>query len=249
VISGTHAETLRAGRLVWTHSHNDYVQRRPLDDALANGFRSVEADIWLDDGDLWVAHYPVAYVGTLSKLYLEPLQKLVNRRGSVYGDGVPEYLWIDIKSHDPALRPLLRAQLARYPMLRGPRPMVIAVLTGDEESKAAYMLEPGEPFASRDSNLLHESDPPGDAAWPWYSLRWRDFFDWNGRGPMPEAERAQLHRMVARIHGGGRKLRLWETPDSEELWQELIDAGVDMLGTDDLPRMSRFLAPLLARQF
>jgi hypothetical protein len=57
----------------------------------------------------------------LAKLYLEPLQELVDRRGSVYGDGLPLHLWIDIKSPEPALRPLLRAQLWRYPMLRGVR--------------------------------------------------------------------------------------------------------------------------------
>jgi hypothetical protein len=182
-------------------------------------------------------------VGTLQKLYLEPLQELVDRRGSVHGDGLPLYLWIDIKSPEPALRPLLRAQLSRYPMLRGERPMVIAILTGDERSKAAYLADPARPFACRDSNELHSGDPPGDAAWPWYSLRWRDFFDWNGEGAMPPAERSALRALVARIHLGGRSLRFWETPDSEELWSELLDADVDMLATDDLPRMRRFLGP------
>src|SRR5262249_26298184 len=150
--------------------------------------------------------------------------------GSVYGDGVPEYLWIDIKSREPELRPLLREQLSRYPMLRGPSPMVIAVLTGDEEAKAAC----GD-WALRDSNELHVEDPPADASWRWYSLRWGEFFDWAGNGEIPPRERDKLDALVARIHQGGRKLRLWSTPDSEELWQELIDAGVDMLGTDDLP--------------
>jgi hypothetical protein len=56
-------------------SHNDHAQKRPLEDALQNGFRSVEADIWLDHGDLRVAHLPVGFVGTLRQLYLEPLQE------------------------------------------------------------------------------------------------------------------------------------------------------------------------------
>ncbi len=33
------------------HSHNDYLHRRPLLDALALGFCSVEADIYLVDGE------------------------------------------------------------------------------------------------------------------------------------------------------------------------------------------------------
>jgi hypothetical protein len=160
---------------------------------------------------------------------------------------MPEYLWIDIKTNDPALRPILRAQLARYPMLRGPHPRVIAVLTGEEDAKAAYMSDPGEPFASRDSNELHDADPPGDAKWQWYSLRWHDLFDWNGKGGIPDAERVALHALVARIHHDGRRLRFWDTPDTEAMWAELIDAEVDMLDTSELPRMRRFLEPMLAR--
>lgn len=204
----------------------------------------MEADIWYHRGELRVSHVPFAFKGTLRQLYLEPLQKLVSQRGSVYGDGLPVYLWIDIKSSKPALRRLLSAQLSRYPMLRGTHPMVIAVLTGDEESKSAYMKDQVPPFACRDSNELQPSDPPGDAAWQWYSLRWHDFFDWDGGGEMPARERTALRALVKQVHAGGRSLRFWETPDSEELWAELLEGDVDMLGTDDLPRLRRFLAPL-----
>ena len=40
------------------HAHNDYEHVRPLHDALDHGFTSVEADIFLVDGDLLVAHDP-----------------------------------------------------------------------------------------------------------------------------------------------------------------------------------------------
>jgi len=243
IIRNARAGALRRARPVWTHSHNDYLQRHPLADAMANGFRSVEADIWLDGNDLLVGHVPLAFVGTLQTLYLDPLQRIVDRQGSVYGDGVPLYLWIDIKSKEAGLRPVLREQLSHYPMLRGASPMVIAILTGDEPSKAAYIQDPAQPFACRDSNEVNRSDPPGDASWPWYALRWHDYFDWDGRGVMPRRERILLWALVAQIHAGGRMLRLWETPDTEALWSELLDADVDMLGTDDLPRLRRFLAP------
>ena len=38
------------------HAHNDYEHDRPLLDALEHGFTSVEADVWLVDGELRVAH-------------------------------------------------------------------------------------------------------------------------------------------------------------------------------------------------
>lgn len=243
IISPARAEAISRTRPIWTHSHNDYQQAHPLADALRNRFRSVEADIWLEGNDLRVSHMQIGSVGTLRQLYLAPLQELIDRRGSVYGDGIPLYLWIDIKSPEARLRAVLREQLSHYPMLRGSPSMVIAVLTGDESSKAAYLREPGPPFASRDSNELRRDDPPGDTSWSWYSLRWHEFFDWDGRGAMPARERTLLWALVAQIHARKRSLRFWETPESEQLWAELLEADVDMLSTDDLPRLRRFLEP------
>jgi hypothetical protein len=42
--------------LARAHAHNDYERDEPLSDALAQGFSSVEADVWLVDGKLLVAH-------------------------------------------------------------------------------------------------------------------------------------------------------------------------------------------------
>src|SRR5258708_18978619 len=42
--------------LTRVHAHNDYEHKRPLFDALDDGFCSVEADIFLVDGQLLVAH-------------------------------------------------------------------------------------------------------------------------------------------------------------------------------------------------
>ena len=42
--------------LVHAHAHNDYEHKRPLFDALEQGFCSVEADVWLVEGKLLVAH-------------------------------------------------------------------------------------------------------------------------------------------------------------------------------------------------
>ena len=38
------------------HSHNDYYNKRPLLDALTNGFCSVEADVFLKNEKLLVGH-------------------------------------------------------------------------------------------------------------------------------------------------------------------------------------------------
>ncbi len=61
------------------HAHNDYAHRRPLLDALAHGFTSVEADVFLVKGELLVGHtwLDLRPGRTLEKLYLAPLARRV----------------------------------------------------------------------------------------------------------------------------------------------------------------------------
>src|SRR5215471_5490757 len=79
--------------LTRVHAHNDYEHKRPLFDALDHGFCSVEADIYLVDGKLLVAHerQDVKPDRTLERLYLDPIRERVRANGgSVYRAG-PEF--------------------------------------------------------------------------------------------------------------------------------------------------------------
>src|SRR2546428_201080 len=76
--------------LVHAHAHNDYEHKRPLLDALDHGFCSVEADIFLVDGKLLVAHElgQTKPERTLQALYLDPLRERVKANGGrVLKDG------------------------------------------------------------------------------------------------------------------------------------------------------------------
>ena len=53
----TNAEGVRTPvRTMPIHSHNDYAQKRPFWGAYEAGADSIEADVFLVDGDLLVAH-------------------------------------------------------------------------------------------------------------------------------------------------------------------------------------------------
>src|SRR5436190_6302175 len=74
--------------LIHAHAHNDYEHKRPLFDALSHGFCNVEADIWLVNGRLLVAHdlRDTKPEKTLQSLYLEPLRALAKKHnGKIYG--------------------------------------------------------------------------------------------------------------------------------------------------------------------
>ncbi|MBT3615020.1 MAG: hypothetical protein HN524_03430, partial [Verrucomicrobia bacterium] len=103
--------------LVRAHAHNDYYHKRPLLDALASGFCSVEADVFLKDDTLLVAHsrFELKKERTLESLYLAPLAKRVKANGgSVYKTKAPFHLMIDFKTDGPATYTALKPLLEKY---------------------------------------------------------------------------------------------------------------------------------------
>ena len=68
--------------LLQAHAHNDYEHERPLLDALAQGFTSVEADVHLIGKKLLVAHNArdIQADKTLQSLYLNPLRDIIRKR-------------------------------------------------------------------------------------------------------------------------------------------------------------------------
>ncbi len=99
------------------HSHNDYYRERPLLDALEKGFGSVEADVFLLNDELLVAHslFEIRLGRTLESLYLEPLKaRCQNNGGRVYRDGPELTLLIDIKTDAESTYAKLSDTLAKY---------------------------------------------------------------------------------------------------------------------------------------
>lgn len=228
------------------HSHNDYDQASPLFTALAARFESVEADVWQVWDQIKISHNGFSFKGTLRELYLDPLQKRVDVLGTVYGDGKPFYLWLDIKDFSYETMDLIHAQLQRYPMLTvfrdgevamGP---VTVILTGNDSLKKNYVNKHPVRFATRDSNQWSKNPAPADNRWLWYALSWKKFFKWDGLGEMPAQERTTLRKLVETVRARGKRLRLWEAPDTTRVWNECMSADVDMLGTDRLVDLRQF---------
>src|SRR5687768_2782427 len=88
------------------YSHNDYLNRRPLLDALDLGFRGVEADVFLIDDSLRVGHdrRSAARAGTLEALYLLPLRDIIERCGSLGDSAKPFLFTVELKESSAAAR-------------------------------------------------------------------------------------------------------------------------------------------------
>lgn len=244
------------------HAHNDYEHVHPLLDAIAQGFTSVEADIWLRDGRLLVGHDEADLDSgrTLQSLYLDPLrvQATSGVNGSV-GRAARFTLLIDIKSEAASTYRVLSEVLGGYPdilaRVEGGAYVdgaVMAIISGNRPRAVMAAEDPRRAFF--DGRLADLEGGLSPDFMPLVSDNWTKQFTWKGAGEMPPEEAQKLSRIVATAHSRGYKLRFWETPDRPgperaALWQTLAEAGVDYINTDDLAGFAAFVrsfAPALS---
>lgn len=239
--------------LLPAYAHNDYENRRPLQDALDQGYRGAEADVYLVDGRLLVAHDrdEVRPGRTLAALYLEPLQALVARDGAVLPDGSAFLLNIEAKERGRETYDALRAELARFAGMLAvvrdgvPEPgPVQVVLVGWFPPLAELVAEPVRYAAVQ----AHYRDLPADHAdLPAHLLRlvsvqYGDEFAWNGKGEPPAAFSARLARIRADAGAvPGRLLRVFRVPRRDGAYRALLAGGVDLIGTKTLDRSREVL--------
>jgi len=234
------------------HAHNDYLHKRPLLDALEHGFCSVEADICLVNGELLVAHSrsELQDQRTFRALYLNPLRERVQRyRGSVYEDGQPFTLLIDIKSEGETTYRELHKQLAAHSEMMTyvqdgvvKKGAVTAIVSGNRPVAAIEADSPR--YVGIDGRLPDLDSHQPNHLLPLISDNWSLHFTWRGIGKLPEAEREKLRMIVDKAHRHQRRVRFWATPDNAAVWSELHGAQVDLINTDDLDGLSQFLNSL-----
>ncbi|MBX7133271.1 MAG: phosphatidylinositol-specific phospholipase C/glycerophosphodiester phosphodiesterase family protein [Fimbriimonadaceae bacterium] len=275
MIALTLALLVGATPLANAHAHNDYEHKRPLADALDQGFTSVEADIFLVDGELLVGHdkKDLKPERTLDRLYLEPLYEGYKARGGIYTTGLwvgeppkpdegrepsfdarfpfkPAYgqtfqLLIDIKTGGAEVYPVLAGKLKKVrDMLtqfgQEVKPgMVTVVISGDrpvdliQKDKDRLCAIDGRPIDL-------DGDRPKDLV-PLVSENWLTMFRWLGVKGMPSEQRQKLHDYISKAHRQGRRVRFWGAPDNPDIWRVLWNAGVDYIGSDNLPLLTEFI--------
>jgi len=232
-------------------AHNDYCHKRPLYDALDNGFTNIEADIFLKNNKLIVAHVFPYFKGkrTLETLYFKPLaERIAENNGKVYSNyNKPVILMIDIKTNAGNTYEALKPLLEKYR----------SILTSLEDGKITYravtvVLSGHKPYeqigtekdrlAFIDEDLRKVSrDTTMSNMFTMASCKYSRMLKWDGKGIFPVAERNKLCAFVALAHRMGEKVRLWASPEKKVVWDELLHCGVDLINTDKLVTLRKYL--------
>ncbi|KAA0989629.1 phosphatidylinositol-specific phospholipase C/glycerophosphodiester phosphodiesterase family protein [Dyadobacter aurulentus] len=225
------------------HSHNDYIRKNPFYDAYEQQFGSMEADLYLVDDSLFVAHElkEIKPKRTFSTLYLNPIVEQTRKNnGSIYPQGnVPLQLLIDLKTSGPETLAALVKLLEPHQKGFAPSGSVKIVISGNVPEPARFGDYPAYIFF--DGRPEHTYTPEQLKRIGLVSQSFQKYSKWNGEGPLPEKEKKNLQKVIGQVHDLGKKVRIWATPDNINSWRTLMSMGVDYLNTDKVREMGDYL--------
>lgn len=228
------------------HSHNDYANVIPFWIAYYNHFSSIEADIWIVNGELYVGHdqKDIKPERTLDALYLRPVVNLVKYNGGKPWHDFPSglQLLIDLKTEAVPTLDLLTKKLREYPDVFDPSvnpDAVRIVISGNRPSTSAYPDYPSLIFF--DGIIGQEYTAEQLSRIPLFSENLRSLIKWDGKSAISEYERKKLVSVIDSIHEMNKKVRFWNAPDNPEAWETLLNAGVDYVNTDHINQLADFL--------
>jgi alkaline phosphatase len=224
-------------------AHNDYVQPLPLQNAYANEVGFIEADVFLIDNALLVAHtrLEINKLKTLEALYLKPLATFADKnKGFIYENHNKDLtLIIDLKTDGERILTALVEKLQMYPQLLACKNFHVAV-SGDMPPPDQWKNYPE--FIQFDGRPGISCTPDQLTRIALISQNFKQYSRWNGKGEMPKEDQIKLSEVIKSIHAIGKPVRFWAIPDFAGGWEQLMKLNVDVLNTDKVLALSEFLS-------
>ncbi|WP_316632477.1 alkaline phosphatase [uncultured Flavobacterium sp.] len=223
------------------HSHNDYASKLPFYEAYSNEAGVIEADVFLVNNDLAVAHTSKEIVtyNTLRSMYLDPLSsKFKTLGGKAYPSNKPLILMIDIKSEADATLKLIVQQLKMYPDLISNKNLKV-VISGSRPSPANWKDYPE--FIYFDGRLNENYSSEQLSRVEMISEDLKEITVWNGKGVMTQVDAEKVQAIIKKVHDQNKKIRFWATQDNVNTWMTLMNLKVDYIATDNVPVLTQFI--------
>ena len=226
----------------------------PFYQAYAQQVSSIEADVFLHDGQLLVGHdvEDLRADMTFEALYVEPIVTLFARNGGrAFRDSDQTLqLMVELKSEtDPTLR-AVAALLGRWPEVFDPEvnPAAVRVaVTGRVPAPEAFDRYPR--FLGFDGAWDADYTPEQLERIALISTNFRDFSQWNGKGTIIPAEKERLEQVIDRAHEQGKPVRFWNAPEGTTVYYTFYDMGIDYINTDNPEVCAAFFADFGNKNF
>jgi len=228
------------------HSHNDYTRNHPFAMAYGLGFGSIEVDLFLKDGELFVAHEyeEIAADKTFDRLYLKPiLEAFANSSdGFLYPQNGQLQLLIDPKADGDGVLKVLTEKIKPYRDLfdskNNPKAVKI-VVSGNRPQPDEFRLYDEIFFFDGELNKMYTDAQLERIGL--FSASFPKFSEWNGLGRLTYQDSIKVKTTVDSVHSLGKKFRFWAAPDTKTTWYEWLKIGIDYINTDQPMAAAEFM--------
>jgi len=219
-------------------AHNDYLKARPFYNAFDLKVGYIEADVFLEKGELLVAHTKkeIDPSKTLESMYIQPLsQKVKESNGKLYG----VTLMIDLKTGGAPTMYALIKLVERYPEITKCDGLWIT-MSGNYPPPSEWKNYPGWIMFDGRPNVNYSTEEIEKLRL--ISTDFKSVSDWNGDGEIPANDEARIREVIIGAHKLNMPIRFWASPDFQNAWEKLEAIGVDILNSDNIDELSKYLS-------
>ncbi len=210
--------------------------------AYDQAFGSIEADIFLRDSGLTVAHdvKELQYNRSFRKLYLENMDSCLRKNGGYPYKDSSRFLQllIDIKTDSVETLANLISLLEQFPALIHNR-HIFFVITGNRPHPDTFTHYPD--YIWFDGVLSGNYSKQQLSRIKMLSDNFKYYSQWSGDGEIPAEDVKKLESRIAQAHKEGIRIRLWNAPDFSNAWSKLIQLRVDYINTDHIDALAQYL--------
>jgi len=233
--------TVGRSQTVLIHSHNDYEQAEPLTNALRNQVYSLEADVYLVNDTLKVAHdkKDLYKAPSLGSLYIQPIVDLFNiHHGHISSDhDYAPVLMIDIKENGEAVLTALVKLLSPHSSVFDRKinsKAVQIVISGDRGDLSKWTSWPL--FILFDGRINEHYNKEQLERVAFISDSYLNYAKQKDNTDLSIKQSAEKAQQLKKL------FRLWAIPDNSSSWKQLQKVGVDIINTDKVQECRNFFA-------
>ena len=244
--------SLAAQQPVILHSHNDYTRTAPFWEAYSQHCRSIEADVFLHEGELLVGHEveDLKPENSFLRMYVDPIVRTFRANGGKMWAGSDDRLMllVELKSAtEPTLSEVVKL-LEQFPDVFCAADGVQIAITGNTPSKEHFLDYPV--WVGFDGDIRE--------TYTWAQLErvalvsnsFRMFAKkWNGKGRMIDSELEAVTAAIEKVHSWGKPIRFWEAPEGTSAYFTFWKLGVDIINTDKPAVASLFFSDWVNKNF
>jgi alkaline phosphatase len=226
------------------HSHNDYASPLPFYEAYSNEVGVIEADVFLVNNDLFVAHTSneINPGISLKNTYLNPLSlKMKTLGGKAYPGNKPLILMIDVKSEAVATLKVIVQQLKTFPKLILNKNLKV-IISGNRPDPSQWNDYPS--FIYFDGRINENYSAQQLSRVEMISEDLKNHTVWNGKGVLTQPDSEKIQEIIKKVHDQNKKIRFWSTQDNVNTWMTLMNLKVDYIATDNTSALTQFIRNL-----